>query len=162
MTTNTPERLQPGDTAPDFTLPAQDGTTVSLADLRGGPVILYTYPEAATPGCTTEACDFRDRYRPLVDAGYTLVGISSDEPAKNAAFAEAEGLPFPLLSDVDHAVQTAYAAYGERNKYGRIAVGPIRSTFVIDADGRIEHALYNVRATGHAARVLRELGLADK
>ncbi|KAB1659510.1 peroxiredoxin [Pseudoclavibacter chungangensis] len=159
MTTDTPIRLEPGTTAPDFDLPAADGTRVSLAGLRGKRVVLYTYPEAATPGCTTEACDFRDSYRPLIDAGYTLIGISSDSPEKNTAFAEAEHLPFPLLSDTDHAVQTAYGAYGERNKYGRIAVGPIRSTFVIDADGRIEHALYNVRATGHVARVRKVLGL---
>lgn len=156
---NTPVRLEIGTEAPLFTLNAHDGSVVSLKDLRGGPVILYTYPQAATPGCTKEACDFRDSHRVLQDAGYTLLGISSDDPEKNARFTEKEGLTFPLLSDEDNAVQTAYGAYGERNKYGRIAVGPIRSTFVIDADGKLEHALYNVRATGHVARLLKILGL---
>lgn len=153
-----PIQLEPGAAAPDFTLPAHDGSTVSLRDLRGSRVILYSYPQAATPGCTTEACDFRDGYAPLREAGYVLLGISSDAPGKNAAFAREQALPFPLLSDEDHAVQTAYGAYGMRNKYGRWKAGPIRSTFVIDAEGRIEHALYNVVAKGHVARVRKLLG----
>lgn len=157
MTTSTPARLEPGASAPDFTLTDQDGSSVSLADYRGKRVILYTYPEAFTPGCTAEACDFRESDAPLLAAGYTILGISSDEPEKLAEFREAEHLDFTLLSDTDHAVQTAYGAYGERNKYGRVAVGSIRSTFVIDEEGTIEHALYNVRAAGHVARILKLL-----
>lgn len=157
MTTSTPARLEPGASAPDFTLTDQDGSSVSLADYRGKRVILYTYPEAFTPGCTAEACDFRESDAPLRAAGYTILGISSDEPEKLAEFREAEHLDFRLLSDTDHAVQTAYGAYGERNKYGRVAVGSIRSTFVIDEEGTIEHALYNVRAAGHVARILKLL-----
>ncbi|WP_394254802.1 thioredoxin-dependent thiol peroxidase [Pseudoclavibacter helvolus] len=157
MTTSTPTRLEPGASAPDFTLTDQDGNSVSLAEYRGKRVILYTYPEAFTPGCTAEACDFRESDAPLRAAGYTILGISSDEPEKLAEFREAEHLDFTLLSDADHAVQTTYGAYGERNKYGRIAVGPIRSTFIIDETGNIEHAMYNVRAAGHVARILKLL-----
>lgn len=159
MTQELPVRLEPGRTAPDFALRTHDGAEISLAGLRGRRVILYSYPQAATPGCTTEACDFRDGYAPLQAAGYALLGLSSDPPERNAAFAAAESLPFPLLSDEDHAVQTAYGAYGMRNKYGRWKVGPIRSTFVIDAEGRIEHALYNVVAKGHVARLRTLLGV---
>lgn len=155
-----PIRLEPGDAAPGFALPDQHGETVSLEGLRGRRIVLYTYPEAMTPGCTTEACDFRDARSDILAAGYELIGLSSDEPSKNAEFDDAERLGFTLLSDVDHAVQTAYGAYGERNKYGRIAVGPIRSTFVIDAEGKIERALYNVRASGHVGRLRGILGLA--
>ena len=157
MTTSTPTRLEPGASAPDFTLTDQDGNSVSLAEYRGKRVILYTYPEAFTPGCTAEACDFRESDAPLRAAGYTILGISSDEPEKLAEFREAEHLDFTLLSDADHAVQTTYGAYGERNKYGRIAIGPIRSTFIIDETGNIEHAMYNVRAAGHVARILKLL-----
>ena len=154
-------RLAPGDAAPDFTLDDQDGKPVSLHDLRGSKVVLFTYPEALTPGCTTEACDFRDNEERLIAAGYRVIGISSDAPAKQTEFREQHDLPFPLLSDPDHEVQTAYGAYGERNKYGKIAVGPIRSTFLIDEDGTLIDAMYNVRATGHVERVLRRLdGLA--
>lgn len=157
--TTTPIRLEPGDEAPAFELPDQHGRPVSLASLRGRRVVLYTYPQAMTPGCTTESCDFRDARADILAAGIELLGISSDRPEKNAEFDAAERLGFTLLSDEDHAVQTAYGAYGERNKYGRVAVGPIRSTFVIDADGKIEQALYNVRATGHVARLAKLLGL---
>lgn len=157
--TATPIRLEPGDEAPAFSLPDQHGETVTLESLRGRRVVLYTYPEAMTPGCTTESCDFRDARADILAAGFELIGLSSDRPEKNAEFDDAERLGFTLLSDEDHAVQTAYGAYGERNKYGRIAVGPIRSTFVIDAEGRIEQALYNVRATGHVARIRKLLGL---
>ncbi|PPF45893.1 thioredoxin-dependent thiol peroxidase [Pseudoclavibacter sp. AY1F1] len=157
MTTSTPARLEPGASAPDFTLTDQDGSSVSLSDYRGKRVILYTYPEAFTPGCTAEACDFRESDTPLRAAGYTILGISSDEPEKLAEFRDAEHLDFTLLSDADHKVQTAYGAYGERNKYGRVAVGPIRSTFVINEAGSIVHALYNVRAAGHVARILKLL-----
>lgn len=155
----TPIRLEAGTPAPSFTLPNQHGTPVSLESFRGRPVILYTYPQAMTPGCTTESCDFRDARERLMEARYELVGLSSDAPGKNADFDDAERLGFTLLSDEDHTVQTAYGAYGERNKYGRIAVGPIRSTFIINADGILEHALYNVRATGHVARILKLLEL---
>ncbi|MBS3178474.1 MULTISPECIES: thioredoxin-dependent thiol peroxidase [unclassified Pseudoclavibacter] len=159
MTTSTPTRLEPGADAPDFTLTDQDGNAVSLSDYRGKRVILYTYPEAFTPGCTAEACDFRESDAPLRAAGYTILGISSDDPEKLAEFRDAEHLDFTLLSDADHAVQTAYGAYGERNKYGRVAVGPIRSTFVINEHGKITEALYNVRAAGHVARILKLLGV---
>ncbi|CAG7844844.1 Putative peroxiredoxin [Pseudoclavibacter triregionum] len=155
----TPIRLEPGQEAPAFSLPDQHGKTVTLESLRGRRVVLYTYPEAMTPGCTTEACDFRDARKAILDAGIELLGLSSDAPSKNRQFDDAERLGFRLLSDEDHAVQTAYGAYGERNKYGRVAVGPIRSTFVIGEDGRIEHALYNVRATGHVGRLLGILGI---
>lgn len=151
-------RLAPGDTAPEFTLDDQDGRPVSLSDFRGSKLVVFTYPQALTPGCTTEACDFRDNEEHLLAAGYKVVGISSDAPEKQTQFREQHDLRFPLLSDADHAVQTAYGAYGERNKYGKIAVGPIRSTFLIDEEGRIIDALYNVRASGHVERVLRRLG----
>ncbi|KAB1650475.1 peroxiredoxin [Pseudoclavibacter endophyticus] len=152
--------MQPGERAPDFELPTSDGQKIGLAGLRGRRVILFTYPEAFTPGCTGEACDFRDAYADLRDAGYTLLGISSDSPERNAAFAAEHGLTFPILSDVDHAVQSTYGAYGMRNKYGNWKVGPIRSTFVIDAQGTLEHVFPNVVAKGHVGRVRKALGLA--
>jgi len=153
------EKLAPGDLAPDFTLSTDTGEKLSLRDLRGRKVILYAYPAAMTPGCTKQACDFRDSLASLQAAGYEVVGISPDSPAKLAAFRERDGLTFPLVSDPDRSVLTAYGAYGEKQNYGRTVLGVIRSTFVIDEDGRIEKALYNVRATGHVAKLRRELGL---
>lgn len=152
-------RLEPGMPAPDFTLTDQDGAEVSLHDLRGRDVILYFYPAAMTPGCTTEACDFRDSLSSLQGAGYSVIGVSRDAPAKLRAFRERDGLTFPLLSDPDHAVYSAYGAWGEKTNYGKVVEGVIRSTFVIDADGVIAHALYNVKATGHVARLRTLLSL---
>lgn len=149
----TAPRLEPGTAAPDFSLPDQEGNTVSLAELRGSKVILFAYPSAMTPGCTKQACDFRDAIEPLSAAGYTVLGISPDTPEKQKKFAERDELTYPLLSDPDRDVLTAYGAYGEKKLYGKLMKGVIRSTFVIDADGTIEHALYNVKATGHVARV---------
>ena len=152
-------KLQPGTPAPDFTLVDQDGDDVSLHDLRGRNVILFFYPAAMTPGCTTEACDFRDSLAPLQAAGYAVVGISRDEPAKLRAFRERDGLTYPLLSDPDHAVHAAYGAWGEKMNYGKKVEGVIRSTFVLDAEGTVIHALTGVKATGHVARVRKLLGV---
>jgi len=152
-------RLEPGDDAPTFELPDADGKRVSLADYRGRRVILYAYPAASTPGCTKQACDFRDSLAELNGAGLDVVGISPDKPAKLAKFRDAEGLTFPLVSDEDRAVLGAYGAFGEKQMYGKTVTGVIRSTFVIDPDGRIERALYNVKATGHVAKLRRELGV---
>ncbi|MET2012117.1 thioredoxin-dependent thiol peroxidase [Microbacterium chocolatum] len=152
-------RLSTGDTAPDFTLVDQDGTPVRLSERRGTGVVLFFYPAAMTPGCTTEACDFRDSLAPLQAAGYTVLGISRDEPAKLREFRERDALTYDLLSDPDHSVHEAYGAWGEKTNYGKTVLGVIRSTFVIDGEGRIEHALYNVKATGHVARVRSLLGL---
>jgi thioredoxin-dependent peroxiredoxin len=154
----TDTRLQPGDAAPDFTLPDADGKDVTLSSLRGQRVIIYFYPAAMTPGCTKQACDFRDSKRDLSDAGYAVLGISPDSPAKLAKFRERDGLTFPLLSDPDRGVLKAYGAYGEKMLYGKTSVGVIRSTFVIDADGKIERAYYAVKATGHVARLRKDLG----
>jgi peroxiredoxin Q/BCP len=151
--------LQPGDAAPDFTLTDQDGASMSLSDLRGQRVILYFYPAAMTPGCTTQACDFRDSLSALAGAGFAVVGISRDNPEKLREFRERDGLTFPLLSDPDHAVHDAYGAWGEKVNYGKKIEGVLRSTFVIDADGRIELAQYNVKATGHVARLRTALGI---
>lgn len=153
-------RLETGDTAPAFTLDDQDGSPVSLADYRGRRVILYFYPEAATPGCTTEACDFRDNLNSLTAAGYAVLGVSRDQPAKNKRFADDEHLTFPLLSDPDRAVHEAYGVWGEKTMYGKKITGVLRSTFVIGEEGRIELAQYNVRATGHVAALRKKLGLA--
>jgi peroxiredoxin Q/BCP len=152
-------RLAPGDKAPEFTLPTDDGSTLSLAQLRGRKVVLYAYPAAMTPGCTRQACDFRDSLASLQAAGYQVVGISPDRPEKLAKFRERDALTFPLVSDADKAVLTAYGAFGEKQMYGRTVTGVIRSTFVIDEDGRIAKAMYNVKATGHVAKLRRELGL---
>jgi len=152
-------RLEPGAVAPEFTLIDADGTERSLSDYRGSRVIVYFYPAAMTPGCTKEACDFRDNLASLAAAGLAVIGISPDPPAKLAKFRDKEGLTFPLLSDPDRTVLTAYGAYGEKQLYGRTVTGVIRSTFVIDADGRIEQAQYNVKATGHVAKLRRDLGL---
>jgi peroxiredoxin Q/BCP len=152
-------RLQAGDPAPDFTLPDADGKPVSLSDFRGRRVIVYFYPAAGTPGCTKEACDFRDNLAALNGAGLDVVGISPDQPAKLAKFRDAEGLTFPLLSDPDRSVLTAWGAYGEKTMYGKKVLGVIRSTFVVDEDGKIEQALYNVKATGHVASLRRKLAV---
>lgn len=154
-----PQPLTPGTLAPDFDLPTHDGGRVRLRDLRGSRIVLFTYPEALSPGCTGEACDFRDASAAFREAGYTVLGMSPDSPERNAAFAAEHGLDYPLLSDGDNAVQTAYGAYGMRNKYGNWKVGAIRSTFVIDADGRIERVFTNVQAKGHVGRLRRDLGL---
>jgi peroxiredoxin Q/BCP len=153
----TATRLEPGDAAPDFTLPDSDGKDVSLSSLRGQRVIIYFYPAAMTPGCTKQACDFRDSRKDLSDAGYAVLGISPDSPAKLAKFRDRDGLTFPLLSDPDLGVLKAYGAYGEKMLYGKTTVGVIRSTFVIDADGKIERAYYAVKATGHVARLRKDL-----
>jgi thioredoxin-dependent peroxiredoxin len=153
------ERLAPGDQAPDFTLSDADGNEVSLASLRGQRVIIYFYPAAMTPGCTKQACDFRDSKADLSQAGFAVLGISPDSPAKLARFRDKEGLTFPLLSDPDRKVLEAYGAYGEKMMYGKKSVGVIRSTFVVGTDGRIEQALYGVKATGHVARLRQELGV---
>jgi peroxiredoxin Q/BCP len=153
----TTAHLSPGDPAPDFTLPTDDGGSLALSSLRGRKVLLYAYPAAMTPGCTKQACDFRDSLDSLHAAGYEVVGISPDPPARLAKFRAAEGLTFPLVSDADKAVLTAYGAYGEKQNYGRTVQGVIRSTFVVDEQGRIEQARYNVKATGHVAKLRRDL-----
>lgn len=150
-----------GDEAPSFTLPDADGTPVSLSDFAGRRVIVYFYPAAMTPGCTTEACDFTASRGSFDGGGYTVLGISPDKPDKLAKFREKENLSIVLLSDTDRSVMTAYGAYGEKQLYGKTVQGVIRSTFVVGADGRIEQAWRNVKATGHVARVLSELGLAS-
>ena len=152
-------RLAQGDVAPDFTLPDADGNDLSLSSLRGQRVIIYFYPAAMTPGCTTQACDFRDSLASLAAAGFTVLGISPDSPAKLAKFRDRDGLNFPLLSDEQQSVLEAYGAYGEKMMYGKKSVGVIRSTFVVGADGKIEQAQYAVKATGHVARLRKELGV---
>jgi peroxiredoxin Q/BCP len=150
-------RLTPGDPAPDFTLQDADDKPVSLSDYRGRRVIVYFYPAASTPGCTKEACDFRDNLGELNDAGLDVLGISPDKPAKLAKFRDKEELTFPLLSDPDRAVLEAWGAFGEKKMYGKTVTGVIRSTFVVGPDGRLEEALYNVRATGHVAKLRKDL-----
>ncbi|KAA9162133.1 thioredoxin-dependent thiol peroxidase [Amycolatopsis acidicola] len=154
------ERLSPGDAAPDFTLPDSEGNKVSLSDFRGRHVVVYFYPAAGTPGCTKQACDFRDNLALLNDAGYQVLGISPDKPEKLAKFVAAEELTFPLLSDPEKTVLTEWSAFGEKKNYGRIVQGVIRSTFVVDPEGKIEKALYNVRATGHVAKLIKDLSLS--
>jgi thioredoxin-dependent peroxiredoxin len=154
----TADRPVTGEPAPPFTLPDADGTPVSLADYLGRRVIVYCYPAAMTPGCTTQAGDFRDSLQELADAGYAVLGISPDKPAKLARFRDAERLTFPLLSDPDKAVLARYGAYGEKQQYGKTVVGVIRSTFVVDERGILERAMYAVKATGHVARLRRDLG----
>jgi peroxiredoxin Q/BCP len=155
----TESRLAPGDAAPDFTLPTDSGDSLSLKDLRGRKVVLYAYPAAMTPGCTTQACDFRDSLGSLQAAGYEVIGISPDSPAKLAKFRERDAITFPLVSDQDKSVLTAYGAYGEKQMYGKTVTGVIRSTFVIDEDGKVERPMYNVKATGHVAKLRRDLGI---
>jgi peroxiredoxin Q/BCP len=152
-------RLSPGDKAPDFALLDADGATVALKDLRGRKVVVYFYPAAMTPGCTKQACDFRDSLASLAAAGYAVVGISPDKPEKLAKFRDRDAVNFPLLSDPDRSVLTAYGAFGEKMMYGKTVTGVIRSTFVVDEKGRIEVAQYNVKATGHVAKLRRDLGI---
>lgn len=152
--------LSPGDPAPAFSLTDDSGATVSLADYAGQRVLLFAYPAAMTPGCTKEACDFRDSLGVFSDHGYAILGISPDKPAKLAAFKERDGLTYPLLSDPDRSVLTAYGAYGEKKLYGKVVTGVIRSTFAISPDGVVEHAFRNVKATGHVAKLMRDLDIA--
>ena len=152
-------RLEPGDPAPDFALTDADGNTVKLKDYRKRKVVVYFYPAAMTPGCTKQACDFRDSLDSLAAAGYAVLGVSPDKPEKLAKFRDRDSITFPLLSDPDHATLEAYGAYGEKTMYGKKVTGVIRSTFVVDEKGKIEKAQYNVRATGHVAKLRRDLGL---
>ena len=148
-------KLTPGDTAPDFTLPDADGKEVTLADLRGRRVVLYFYP----PGCTTQACDFRDNIASLRGSGYEVLGVSPDTAEAQQRFRDDEHVPFPLLCDPDRTVLEAYGAWGEKKLYGKTVTGVIRSTFVIDEDGKVEKAMYGVKATGHVAKLRRDLGI---
>lgn len=156
-------RLEPGDTAPPLDLPDDTGAVHRWKDHAGERVVLYVYPAAMTPGCTTQACDFRDSLDSLAAAGITVLGLSPDKPEKLAKFRERDALTFPLLSDPDKHVLTAYAAYGEKQLYGKTVTGVIRSTFVVDVDAKgkatIERAMYNVKATGHVAKLRKELGV---
>jgi peroxiredoxin Q/BCP len=152
-------RLEVGAKAPAFTAFDQNGKSVSLADYSGKKIILYFYPAAMTPGCTKQACDFRDSLGSLAAAGYVVLGVSKDTVAKLKKFEEHDSITFPLLSDVDLTIHNAYAVYGEKSMYGKTVMGVIRSTFVIDESGVIEHALYNVKATGHVASLRGKLGL---
>jgi peroxiredoxin Q/BCP len=152
-------RLKVDDKAPAFSLPDAHGKKVSLADYRGRKVIVYFYPAASTPGCTREACDFRDNLGELNDAGLDVVGISPDKPEKLAKFRDNEKLTFALLSDPDRTVLTAWGAYGEKMMYGKTVQGVIRSTFVVDEKGKIEVAQYNIKATGHVAKLRRDLSV---
>jgi peroxiredoxin Q/BCP len=154
------ERLTAGDTAPDFTLPDDQGGEVSLSGLRGRKVIVYFYPAAMTPGCTTQACDFSDNINTLHAEGYEVLGISPDKPEKLAKFRAEDGLTITLLSDADKSVMNAYGAFGEKKLYGKTVEGVIRSTVVVDEDGKVSNAWYNVKATGHVAKLRRDLGLA--
>ncbi|TFD48983.1 thioredoxin-dependent thiol peroxidase [Cryobacterium frigoriphilum] len=152
-------RLAAGDTAPQFTLTDQDGASVSLADYAGTKVVVYFYPAAMTPGCTKQACDFRDNLGSLASAGYQVLGLSKDSPAKLKQFQELDAVNFPLLSDTALDVHKAYGAWGEKNLYGKVVTGVLRSTFVIDEAGLVQLALYNVKATGHVASLRRKLGI---
>ncbi len=152
-------RLAPGDTAPDFTLTTDTGDSVTLSDLRGRQVIVYFYPAAMTPGCTKQACDFTDSLAALHAAGYEVLGISPDKPEKLARFRERDSLSLILLSDPDRAVMQEWGAFGEKTMYGKTVTGVIRSTFVVDEQGVISLAQYNVKATGHVAKLRRDLGL---
>ena len=150
-------RLAVGDTAPDFTLTDDKGGSVSLSDFRGEKVVVYFYPKADTPGCTTEACDFRDSLTQLNDADIDVVGISPDKPEKLATFRENHDLTFPLLSDPEKETLVAYGAFGEKKNYGKVVQGVIRSTFLVDEEGKIALAKYNVKATGHVARIIKDV-----
>ncbi|KAA2261242.1 thioredoxin-dependent thiol peroxidase [Solihabitans fulvus] len=151
------KRLSAGDQAPAFTLKDSEGKQVSLSDFQGRSVVVYFYPAAGTPGCTTQACDFRDNLGELSESGFDVLGISPDKPEKLAKFRDEEGLNFPLLSDPDRSVLAGWGAFGEKQNYGKTVVGVIRSTFLVGPDGKIVKAMYNVRATGHVAKLLREL-----
>jgi len=151
--------LEPGSLAPDFSLPDKDGKVHSLSEYRGQKVILYFYPAASTPGCTTQACDFRDNMASLQSAGYVVLGVSKDKLPALQKFAENENLGFPLLSDQDLSVHNAYGAYGEKSMYGKKVMGVIRSTFVVDESGNLERSLYNVKATGHVEMLRKKLGI---
>jgi thioredoxin-dependent peroxiredoxin len=151
------ERLQPGQTAPAFTLPDADGNDVSLADHKGRKVIVYFYPAALTPGCTKEACDFTDNLDLLAAAGYDVIGVSPDKPEKLATFREKENLKVTLVGDPAKSVLDSYGAFGEKQMYGKTVTGVIRSTIVVDENGKVEHAFYNVRATGHVAKIIKDL-----
>ncbi len=154
-------RLEPGDRAPDFTLPSDTGESITLSELAGRKVIVYFYPAAMTSGCTKQACDFTESLDSLRGAGYEVLGISPDKPEKLAAFRERDGLTITLLSDADKSVMRAWGAFGEKTLYGKVVQGVIRSTLVIDEDGKVELAQYNVKATGHVAKLRRDLGLAS-
>jgi len=154
-------RLQPGDPAPEFSLLADDGSTRTLASYSGQRTIIYAYPAALTPGCTKQACDFRDALALFTDHGMTVVGVSPDTQAKLATFRDRYGLTFELLSDHDKTMLSAYGAWGSKQLYGKQVTGVIRSTFVISGTGTVEHAFYNVRATGHVAKLIRDLGLTS-
>ena len=151
--------LEAGSPAPDFSLPGKDGKAHSLSDYRGQKVIVYFYPAASTPGCTTQACDFRDNMASLQGAGYVVLGVSKDKLPALQKFAETENLGFPLLSDEDLSIHHAYGAFGEKSMYGKTVMGVIRSTFVVDESGVLEHALYNVKATGHVEMLRKRLEL---
>ncbi|WP_328888835.1 thioredoxin-dependent thiol peroxidase [Streptomyces sp. NBC_00316] len=159
------ERLQPGDTAPDFALPDADGNTISLADRKGRKgrkgrkVIVYFYPAALTPGCTKQACDFTDNLELLAGAGYDVIGVSPDKPEKLAKFREKENLKVTLVGDPSKETLEAYGAFGEKKLYGKTVTGVIRSTVVVDEEGKVERALYNVKATGHVAKIIKDLGI---
>ncbi|MFD4610796.1 thioredoxin-dependent thiol peroxidase [Streptomyces sp. NPDC058440] len=153
------ERLQPGDVAPAFALPDADGKEVSLAGHKGRKVIVYFYPAALTPGCTKQACDFTDNLDLLAGAGYDVIGISPDKPEKLAKFRDKESLGVTLLADPDKKVLESYGAFGEKKLYGKTVVGVIRSTIVVDEEGKVERALYNVKATGHVAKIIKDLGI---
>ncbi|MFG2993178.1 thioredoxin-dependent thiol peroxidase [Streptomyces sp. NPDC048257] len=153
------ERLQPGDTAPAFTLPDADGNEVSLAEHKGRKVIVYFYPSALTPGCTKQACDFTDNLSFLTGHGYDVIGVSPDKPEKLAKFREQEHLKVTLVSDPEKETLTAYGAFGEKKLYGKTVTGVIRSTVIVDEQGKVEHAFYNVKATGHVAKIIKDLGL---
>ncbi|MEW2351292.1 thioredoxin-dependent thiol peroxidase [Streptomyces sp. NPDC006684] len=155
------ERLQPGDPAPDFTLPDADGKEISLSARRGRKVIVYFYPAALTPGCTKQACDFTDNLDLLAGEGYDVIGVSPDKPEKLAKFREKEDLRVTLVSDPSKAVMEEYGAFGEKKLYGKTVTGVIRSTIVVDEEGKVERALYNVKATGHVAKIIRDLGLTE-
>ena len=155
----TADRLAPGDPAPTFTLPSDTGDLVSLGDFKGRKVIVYFYPNAMTPGCTTQACDFSDSLSSLKGAGYEVLGISPDSPAKLAKIREKDGLTITLLSDADKSVMNSYGAFGEKKLYGKTVEGVLRSTFVVDEQGNLELAQYNVKATGHVAKLRRDLGI---
>ena len=150
-------QLEAGAAAPSFSLPDQDGKTVSLDDFKGSKVIVYFYPKDDTPGCTKEACQFNDNMHAFQRAGVPVVGISADDAASHRAFREKYGLRFPLLSDLDHSVMEAYGAWGEKTMYGKTSMGVLRSTFLVDEQGSLERAWYNVKADGHAAKVLAEV-----